>query len=214
MEKKASQQRLPDRETRSTVLLNVIWFSLAFLILSFGWTTRMFGEELPQIIRPPQHPAPPAGTTVHEQFPITLDEVMNHDCVSLIHNQATLLISHPLLVQLKANILSEWTTEEERQALIQGRQAKALLAQLTTNTDGFGCRTIDPPAPNDSWYLLGKLLDAGQIGVVDNETGQPLKEIVVTYSGIKSQPHGGFGQIMYAFTPRASPFLVLSWWVS
>ena len=166
------------------------------------------------MIRPPQFTAPPSGQTVKERFDITLDHGPSDHCVSLVHNQATLLISRPLLEQLNANIPTDWTTEEERSALIQGRRAQSLMEQLTTHTDKHGCLNIQGPAPKDSLYLLGKLLDAGQIAVIDNETGQRQNQIVVTFSGITSRPHGGFGQIMYAFTGKSSPFLVVSWWVS
>lgn len=165
-------------------------------------------------IRPPQFTPPQAGKTLNESFDIRVDEALTEECVSIIQGDATLLISLPLLTHLRASRPEKWTTEPERQALIDGNRADALVQRIGEQDDQHGCRSIQPPTPNDALYLLGKLLDAGQLVVIDNKTGQPRRQIIVTFSGLKGEPHGGFGQIMYGFTKHTTPFLVLSWWVS
>ncbi len=172
------------------------------------------GEEPPMKINPPQFTRPAAGKTINETFDIRVDPTPPEECVSIIQRNATLLISLPLLQHLQSSSQKTWTTESERLAFIDGTRAADLVQLMGAKEDQHGCRSIQTPVPNDALYLLGKLLDAGQLAVIDNETGQPRPHISVTFSGLKGEPHGGFGHIMYALTNNAPPFLVLNWWVS
>ena len=73
-------------------LMKAPWLTFAFLILFLVWATTGSGEESSMMIRPPQFTTPPSGQTVNERFDITLDDDPPAHCVSLVHNQATLLI--------------------------------------------------------------------------------------------------------------------------
>ena len=165
-------------------------------------------------IRPPQFKPPTPGITINQSFNVTLEATPSGDCLSIVQGQARILISRQVLEYVRAAVPGKWTTEQERLAFIRGTRAKALLQGLTPSVDSFGCTSLQIPASEDSLYLVGELLQSGQVAVVNNETRQRVSHIVVNFDGLRIGPLAGMGHISYSFTEQSAPFLRLSWWVS
>ena len=185
-----------------------------FIGILTGFTGIAFSGDLSMSIQPPQFTPPARGITVNQSFNVTLEATPPGDCISIVQNQATILVSRQLLERVRKATPEKWTTEQERLAFIRGDRAKALLQNLTPLTDKFGCAPIQAPISDDSLYLVSELLQSGQVVVVNNETRQHVSHIVVRFSGLRAGPHAGIGQISYSFTEQSDPFLCLSWWVS
>jgi hypothetical protein len=166
------------------------------------------------LIRPPQFKPPAAGITVNQSFRVTLEAMPAGDCLSVVQGQATILISRQLLESARAAAPEQWTTERERLAFIRGNRAKALLQSIPPSVDSSGCTPMPTIVPEDSLYLVGELLQSGQVAVVNNETRQRVSHIVVNFHGLRAGPLAGMGHISYSFEEPSVPFLRLSWWVS
>jgi hypothetical protein len=171
-------------------------------------------EDTTLSVRPPQFTLPARGTALDQSFEIVLDAMPTAECVSVVQEQATILISRRLLEHLRAAKPGKWTTEEERLALIRGSRAEELLQNLTKSIDPFMCRRIVTPVSSESLYLISELLQSGQVTVIDNQTNQRVHHIVVNFSGVIAGPLAGIGHISYSFTEQSAPFLRLIWWQS
>ena len=165
-------------------------------------------------IRPPQFKPPEPGVTINQSFNVTLEATPSGECISIVQGRATILIPRQVLEYVRAAAPKKWTTEQERLAFIRGNRAKALLQSLIPSMDGFGCTSAQIPASEDFLYLVGELLQSGQVAVVNNETRQRVSHIVVNFDGLRVGPLAGMGHISYSFTEQSAPFLRLSWWVS
>jgi hypothetical protein len=165
-------------------------------------------------VRPPQFAPPAPGTTLNQSFEIALDAMPTADCVSVVQEQATILISRRLLEHLRAAKPGKWTSEEERLALIRGSRAEGLLQDLTKSIDSFMCSKLATPVSSESLYLISELLQSGQVAVIDNHINQCVRHIVVNFSGLVAGPLAGIGHISYSFTEQSAPFLRLIWWQS
>lgn len=185
-----------------------------FIGILLGFTgTASNGDETMSIL-PPQFKPPKTGITINQSFNVTLEATPSGDCISIVQGQATILISRQLLEYVRSAAPEKWTTEQERLAFIHGNRAKALLQSLTPSIDGFGCTSVQTAASEDSLYLVGELLQSGQVAVVNNETRQRVSHIVVNFNGLRAGPLAGMGHISYSFTEQSAPFLRLSWWIS
>ena len=185
-----------------------------FLAILSGFTSTAFSGDVSIPIRPPQFTPPAPGITVNQSFTVTLEAKPSSDCISIVQGQATILISRQIFEHIRAATPEKWTTEQERLAFIRGDRAKALLQSLTPSIDKFGCTSVQTPTPEDSLYLVGELLQSGQVAVFNNETRQYVSHIVVSFNGLRGGPHAGMGHISYSFTEQSVPFLHLSWWTS
>jgi hypothetical protein len=185
-----------------------------FVGILLGTTGTAFSGNVIMSIRPPQFKPPAAGITINQSFHVTLEATPPRGCLSIIQGQATILISRQILEDVRAATPEKWKTEEERMAFIRGSRAKALLQSLISSVDSFGCASAQIPLSEDSLYLVGELLQSGQVAVVDNETRRRLSHIVVNFNGLRIGPLAGMGHISYSFTGQSDPFLRLSWWVS
>jgi len=166
------------------------------------------------LIRPPQFKPPAAGITINQSFRVTLEGMPTGDCLSLVQGQATILISRQLLESARTATPEKWTTEQERLAFIRGNRAKGLLQGITPSVDSSGCTLLQTMVSEDSLYLVGELLQSGQVAVVNNETRQRVSHIVVNFHGLRAGPLAGMGHISFSFEEPPVPFLLLSWWVS
>jgi len=169
------------------------------------------------LLRRPQFISPPVGRVVIKSFDLAVDTMSPTECVSVPGRGATVLISRPLLKELSATMPKEWNSEEERLARIAGRDAKLVLESMDQRLDNLGCNRADLLDPdkrlklaaiNDPARLISRLLDSGQATVVDDSTGKPVAQIVVTFSGL-----GHMGYISYSLDRRADPFYSTSWYI-
>ncbi len=164
------------------------------------------------LVRPPKFRPPQAGIAIERSFNITLDVTPSGDCLSLVQGRATILISQRLIEQLIAATPEKWTTEQERMALIHGNRAKELLQSLTPSVEENGC--TQTPLSGESRYLVSDLLQSGQVAVVDNQTHQLVRQIVVTFHGVRAGPLAGMGFMWFSFANPSVPFFEADWWVS
>ena len=102
----------------------------------------MSGEEQKTLLRQPQFEQPKAGSTVDVSFKVALEGIpAGASCVSVMQEQATILISRDILEYLKIAKPADPKTEEERMASLNGRRAEILLDNLQNIKDDPGVRS-------------------------------------------------------------------------
>ena len=165
-------------------------------------------------IPPAQATRPAAGQEVDESRSIELPGELPRPCIAVPGGQATVLLSRRELEQMVAGAPTAWTTEAERQALIQGRRAAAVLkaAGDGSTADANGCQALQGPADSDAQHLVADFLERGIASVLLSGKAQP--RITVRYLGLKCGPTCGRGDILFLVPGEPGPFFVVPWWVS
>src|SRR5512137_1943575 len=80
-------------------------------------------EEKKSLLRPPQFEQPKAGGTVDASFKVALESIPEGgSCVSVMQEQATILIHRDILEYLKIAKPAQANTEDERMATLHGRR--------------------------------------------------------------------------------------------
>lgn len=165
-------------------------------------------------IPPAQATRPAAGQDVDESRSIELPGELPRPCIAVPGGQATVLLSRRELEQMVAGAPTAWTTEAERQALIQGRRAAALLkaASDKSTADPNGCQSLQGPADSDAQHLVADFLERGAASVLLSGKAQP--RITVRYLGSKCGPTCGRGDILFRVPGEPGPVFMVPWWVS
>ncbi len=192
-----------------------------FLMITFlvgivlGINNLVAGEEQKSLLRPPQHDEPKAGSTIDISFKVALENIpAGANCISVMQEQGTVLISRDILEYLKIAKPAEAKTEEDRMAILRGRRAEILLYNLMDVKDDLGCSIVEMPFDEDARYLISELLKSGQAGVIDNATNKPVDHIYVRYKAFRAGPLAGKGDISFSFAERSASFLTVLWWIS
>nr|WP_304945070.1 hypothetical protein [Xanthomonas euvesicatoria] len=106
-----------------------------------------------------------ADTTTH----VMLRQQLAASCVSVAAGQATILLDRAELEHLavaKAAAGAGVDEDAQRQALLAGTRARALLASTGKAHDRFGCAVAqDDKESADTRYLVGRLLERGQAAI-------------------------------------------------
>jgi hypothetical protein len=172
-------------------------------------------EEKKSLLRPPQFEQPKAGRVVDASFKVALEGIPEGaQCVSVMQEQATVLIHRDILEYLKIAKPVQASTEDERMATLHGRRAEILLNNLVNIKDDHGCSVVEMPFDTDALYLISELLKSGQAGVIDNATNKPVQHIYVRYKAFVAGPLAGKGDINFSFAEKSAPFLTILWWIS
>ena len=173
------------------------------------------GEEQKSLLRPPQFEQPKAGSTVDASFKVALEGIPSGaNCVSIMQEEATVLIPRDILEYLKIAKPAEAKTEEERMASLHARRAEILLDNLQNIKDELGCSLVQSSFDTDALYLISELLKSGQAGVIDNSTNRPVDHIYVRFKAFTAGPLAGKGDINFSFAEKSAPFLTVLWWIS
>lgn len=186
---------------------------LAFVMIGVnGFAT---GEEQKSLLRPPQFEQPALGRTVDVSFKVVLEGIPEGAaCVSVMQEQAIILIHRDILEYLKIAQPAASKTQEDRLSRLYGRRAEALLKNAMTIKDDFGCLVVETPFDDDARYLISELLKSGQAGAIDIASGKPVDHIYVRYKAFMAGPLAGKGDIEFSFAERSEAFLRLLWWIS
>lgn len=186
-----------------------------FVCVVLGAGSLVSGEEKKSLLRPPQFEQPKAGSTVDASFKVALEGVpAGSNCVSIMQEQAAILIPRDMLEYFKVAKPEQYKTEEERMALIYGKRAEILLNSLQDIKDDHGCLVVDPSYDRDADYLISELLKSGQAGVIDNTAGRPVDHIYVHFKSFVAGPLAGKGDIHFSLRERSTPFFTVLWWIS
>lgn len=190
----------------------MIFFCIGAVLGSHGFLS---GEERKSLMNPPQFEQPKAGSTIDTSFKVALEGISaGANCVSIMQEQATVLISRDILEYLKIAKPAEAKTEEERMAVLHGKGAEKLLENVMNIKDDFGCAIVQTPFDTDAGYLISELLKSGQAGVVDNSTNRPVDHIYVRFKAFRAGPLMGRGDINFSFSEKSTPFFTVLWWIS
>ena len=165
-------------------------------------------------LRPPQYEEPRAGRTLDQSFRVALEGIpAGANCVSVMQDQATVLISRELLEYLKI-APKELKIEQDHRAVLYSNRARILLDKLGNIRDDSGCFIVQTPYNGEADYLISELLKSGQAGVIDNATMRPVDHIWVRYKAFVAGPLAGKGDINFSFAEKSTPFLSVLWWIS
>jgi hypothetical protein len=154
-------------------------------------------------IRDPHFTKPPAGVTLTDDvsFTVKLDRVTPEDCYKVSLMRATIYMPRNVVDAIKA--------DQDVEARYEAACAKQLLEFLNMSEH--------KPARGLSWgatSLVGCLVDSGQAGVMENETGQMLDTICIGFSGLRNGPTMGAGYQIYSKAPDGRILFMNQWWIS
>jgi len=105
----------------------------------------------------------------------------------------------------------KWKTEEERQTLLRGSRAEALL-QIVERAGGSGQLIDEKQLSREVRYVIAELLESGS-AAVQSLRGEFVATLDVHYRGVLAGPRAGFGNISFG-SSEAGPLLMIDWWVS
>ncbi len=186
-----------------------------FIGLILGMNVFASDEEKKPEFRPPQFDEPKAGRTLDQSFKVALEGMpAGANCVSVMQDQATVLISRELLEYLKEAGLEESKPKADHMAVLRGNRAKILLDNVGNIKDDSGCLIVQTPFNGDADYLISDLLKSGQAGVIDNSINRPADFIYVRYKAFVAGPLAGKGDIIFSFAENSASFFKVLWWVS
>jgi hypothetical protein len=157
---------------------------------------------------------PPAGQPVDESHEIPLRARVGAPCVAVRTPAASILLARGPLEAAAASAPSNWRTEPEREALIRGGRAKALLALARGSPDATGCVRVDAARLGDAAHLVVEELEAGDAAVIGHGAGAPDAAITVRYVGVRASPTSGRGEIRFLRGDPRTMFFGVEWWAS
>ncbi len=177
------------------VVVKSIFILLCFVLTVSSCATVQKGARRPHMpqpieaetLDPPQFKVPGDGISVNEEFTVVLQKAPTLPCISIPTDtgDATLLISRRLLEQLVLSGREDPLTARSIKWLL-GERANAILQTISESKDAFGCTTAPWPIPIDSIYLLGRLIQSGQLAIMDHKTHVYLPSITVRYFALEA----------------------------
>ena len=157
---------------------------------------------------------PASGADVDETRTVAQRPGPPPDCLSLTLNGVSVLLDRRELAGKAAVQSSQWTTEAERLALIEGQRASALLSAATTVKGENGCAQINAALDAEAKAMVLAALESGSATVLVDGSKTPIAAVAIRYLGTRCGPLCGRGHIMVYVPGRSRPFLVQDWWVS
>lgn len=158
---------------------------------------------------------PSAGTDVDESRTVAQRTRAPADCLSVVLDGATVLLDRSELSRQANAKSTQWKTEAERMALIEGRRAAVLLqAASPTRAGNPACHQVMQTLDGDDQFVVLAHLERGAAAVLPAGATQPVPAVTIRYLGQRCGPLCGRGNIMVSVPGQQRPFLVTHWWAS
>ncbi len=157
---------------------------------------------------------PPAGTSVDEVRSIPLPSTLCGPCIAVPTGAVVIVVSLEVMQQRVAAKPTQWCTESERMALIDGERAEVLMAALSESLECHGCRLAESAHLGEAAYLLLREIECGGAVVKVLATGEALSSVEIHYVGLCCEPNCGRGDIHVHWHGERAPFLSVNWWVA
>ena len=157
---------------------------------------------------------PASGIDVDESRTVAQRSTQPADCLAARWGGVTVLLDRQELVRKAAVQPSQWTTEAERLAFIEGRRASALLSAAVAVKGKSGCAPIDGALDGEANAIVLAALESGSATVLLDGSKTPVAAVAIRYLGTRCGPLCGQGHIMVYVPGQSRPFLVQDWWVS
>jgi len=177
------------------------------------------------IIKESQFTEPQFGKTINKAFTIIPNYLPNKDCIYIKNDDTVFYISKPLLENLQ---LSQPKSRAKKKAgnnnntkIIKGPMrpekaaeikyagfAKVILDNQLNSKDKFGCTKIKATLSAKTLYLIKRLLNAGQVAVLDRSKNKFTKKIIVKYTAKQNT----LGRIAYMTATIPSKSVLLLRW--
>jgi hypothetical protein len=153
---------------------------------------------------------PPPGARVDQRFEIALPASVEEPVVRIGLRGTEIAIPRTLLATLASQAPASWKTEAERQAVIWGRPAEALLRAADSAPVGpLDGGRLD----REVWSLVSTILQAGRACVHRDGAVTPVRSLVVHYSGFSAGPMMGMGDISVDLVEPRLHLFSSSWFV-
>ncbi|MDP4076947.1 hypothetical protein [Acidovorax sp. A1169] len=158
---------------------------------------------------------PPAGTDVDETRTVAQRTRAPADCLSVVQEGVTVLLDRSELSRQAHAKPTQWKTEAERMALIDGRRAAALLqAAAPARGGGPACHQVTQTLDGEDQFVVLAHLERGAAAVLPAGATQPVPSVAIRYLGQRCGPLCGRGSIMVSIPGQQRPFMVTHWWAS
>jgi hypothetical protein len=157
--------------------MSIILFLICSLLSCASVATK---DQLAQVdsLHQPQFSISSAEESSNIVFSVELQHEVLHPCISIGASQSKvrLLISRLLLENLVSRGEANPNGYQGRYRNdLLARRANGILLSASEINDGYGCKQIEKRIPFDSDYLLGALLDSGQVVAMNIDTGKSMK---------------------------------------
>ena len=180
----------------------------------------LYAKEAVTVIKESQFNEPKFGEAINKAFTIIPNYLPDKDCVYIQNDDTIFYISKLLLEKLQLtqskNTVSDNNTSkikdpthpEKNAEKKYAEFAKVILDNQLNNKDKFGCTKIKASLSAKTLYLIKRLLNGGQVAVLDRSKDKFTKKITVKYTAKQNN----LGRIAYMTTtiPRKS-VLLLRW---
>lgn len=166
---------------------------------------------------------PAAGTDMDETRTVAQRSRAPADCLSVVLEGVTVLLDRAELGRQAHARPTQWKTEAERMALIEGRRAAALLQAATPPAKGGqggqqggpqGCHQVTQTLDGEDQFVVLAHLERGAAAVLPQGATQPVPAVAIRYLGQRCGPLCGRGSIMVSVPGQPRPFLATHWWAS
>ncbi|MCF6190494.1 MAG: hypothetical protein L3J51_08445 [Cocleimonas sp.] len=163
------------------------FMALTFALVIFSHS--LYAKEAAKIINDSQFSEPQFGAAINKAFTVIPNYMPDKKCISIENNDTVFYISKPLLEQLQltqtkndASNLNGPLQPEKHAAIRYAQNAKIILENQLTRKDKFGCSEIKATLSSKTLYLIKRLLNSGQVAVLDKAKNKFSKKIIVKYT--------------------------------
>jgi len=178
--------------------------ALVFSLVIFSHS--LYAKEAVTVIKEPQFTEPQFGKTINKAFTIIPNYLPNKDCIYIKNDDTIFYISKPLLEKLQFSQAKNTARKkagnkasDNNTSTIKGPMrpekvaeikyagfAKVILNNQLNSKDKFGCTKIKATLSAKTLYLIKRLLNAGQVAVLDRSKNKFTKKITVKYTAKKN----------------------------
>lgn len=166
-------------------------------------------------IKKSQFSEPLFGVTINKKFIIIPRYTPKENCVSIENDDTIFYISKSLLEKTYLadikNDVFEITGPLHPEKITEARYskyAKIILDNQLNRIDAFGCNEIKATLSSKTLYLIKRLLNSGQVSVLDKSKNKFTKKITVKYTA----NHNSLGRIAYLTATIPSKSIMLLRW--
>lgn len=195
----------------------------AFVIFSHS----LYAKEAFTVIKESQFKEPQFGEAINKAFTLIPNYLPNKDCIYIKNDDTIFYISKPLLENLQLSQPNNLTKKNVSHKVINNKStikgpmrpekiaeikyaafAKVILDNQLNSKDKFGCTKIKATLTAETLYLIKRLLNAGQVAVLDRSKNKFTKKITVKYTAKQNT----LGRIAYMTATIPSKSVLLLRW--
>jgi hypothetical protein len=197
-------------------IIKIDYHFMALILALVTFSSSLYAEE--SVLGKSQFSEPQFSETLSKAFTIIPNYIPNKKCIYIKNDDTIFYISKPLLEKLQltqpkkpassTSTINGPLHPEKIAEIKYAKFAKVILGNQLNSKDQFGCTKIKPSLSTKTLYLIKRLLNSGQVAVLDRSKNKFTKKITVKYSAKQNT----LGRIAYMTTTIPSKSVLLLRW--